>query len=72
MSDQSSKPWKAIGLVSAIGIDLGVCVVAGFWAGQWVGGFFGGHPLWIAGGVLAGLAVSIVSIVYLLKPFSGG
>lgn len=60
-------PWKAAGLVSAIGADLVVCIVAGYFAGVYLSKWTGGGPMWVAGGVLAGLAVGILSIVFLIK-----
>jgi F0F1-type ATP synthase assembly protein I len=68
--ESGNNPWRAISLVSLIGVDLVVCVLAGFFLGRYVSDLTGGFPLWIAVGVLLGLAVGIVSIVYILKQFT--
>ncbi len=59
-------PWRAIGLVSAIGVDLVVCILVGFYLGRYAMESFGGNPLWLAAGVVAGIAIGIVSVVFMI------
>ncbi|MFD1887470.1 AtpZ/AtpI family protein [Paenibacillus wenxiniae] len=66
-----SSPWKAVGLVGAIGIDLTVCTLAGFWFGSWLDRLWNGSGIGIAVGVLAGLAVGIVGIIVIIKKIVG-
>lgn len=70
MRKSPDQPWKAVALVSAIGIDLAVCVLAGFFGGKFLYDRFGG-ALWIAFGVLVGLAAGFINIIYLIKQFTG-
>jgi ATP synthase protein I len=60
-------PWKAAGLVGALGADLVVCILAGYFAGVYLSKWTGGGQGWVAGGVIVGLAVGIISIVFLIK-----
>lgn len=64
-------PWKAFFLVSGIGLDLAVCTVLGFWVGKGLAYWFGGHPLWIAAGVLFGIFLGFASVIVMLKPYAG-
>ncbi|ANE48856.1 hypothetical protein SY83_10695 [Paenibacillus swuensis] len=68
--NSSQSPWRAISLVSLIGADLVVCVLIGFFLGKYVSDLMGDMPIFIAAGVILGLAVGILSIVYILKRFT--
>lgn len=57
-SNQDS-PWRAAGMVSAMGIDLAVCIYLGYLVGNWLGS--------IVTGVLVGLAVGIYTCILILK-----
>ena len=59
-------PWKAAGLVSAIGADLVVCILGGYFAGAYLSEK-SGHPIWVAAGVIIGLAIGIASVVFMIK-----
>ncbi len=63
-------PWRALALVSAIGIDLAICVIAGVWVGNWLDGRLGSEPLFLIIGILLGLTVGILVIIRLIKPFT--
>ncbi|WP_166243519.1 AtpZ/AtpI family protein [Paenibacillus turpanensis] len=65
--NSTDTPWRAAGLVSAIGVDLVVCVVGGFYLGQFARDRLNGSPLWLAAGVVLGLLVGVVSIVFMIK-----
>jgi ATP synthase protein I len=56
-------PWRAAGLVGAMGLDLAICITAGYFLGS----RFGGSRGWVAFGILAGLAVGILTCVVLLR-----
>ncbi|WP_274362450.1 hypothetical protein [Paenibacillus thermotolerans] len=65
MNKKSNKdnPWRAAGLVGVMGLDVAICITLGFFLGDRIGGSRG----WVAFGILAGLAVGILSCVVLLK-----
>ncbi|MCR8645097.1 AtpZ/AtpI family protein [Paenibacillus sp. N1-5-1-14] len=67
-----SNPWKAVGMVSALGIDLVVCMGLGYYLGKLMSDAAGGQPLWIVLGVVLGLIVGIVSIIVILRKVTGG
>jgi ATP synthase protein I len=46
--DPKDNPWRAAALTTAIGIDLVVCLLAGYWLGEWLSHMFGGL-LWLPG-----------------------
>lgn len=64
----STNPWKAAGLVSAIGADLVVCMVGGFFAGDYLASKTG-QAGWTVAGLLFGMFVGIFTIVMLIKRF---
>jgi ATP synthase protein I len=72
MREQKSKdsPWRAIGLVSAIGIDLGLGTFLGFLGGSYLDKLLGSEPVGMVVGVLLGLLMGIVGITFLVKLFS--
>jgi len=65
--NNGGNPWKAIGLVSALGIDLAVCAFVGFYVGRWLDEKLGGTGIWIAVSVLAGLAAGGLSVAMVIR-----
>jgi ATP synthase protein I len=60
---KDDNPWRAAGMVGAMGVDVAVCVYLGFFLGDRLGGTKG----WVAFGIVAGLAVGILTCVLLVK-----
>lgn len=60
-------PWKAVGLVGAIGIDLAIFTLVGFLFGRWMDDRMGGSGLWIGIGVLIGLVLGAFGIYALVR-----
>ncbi|MFD0714898.1 AtpZ/AtpI family protein [Paenibacillus sp. GCM10027626] len=65
MKQKSSgdNPWRALAMVGALGFDVAICTLLGFFIGKWLGG----TPGWIVFGVLFGLAVGIFSAILIVK-----
>ncbi|WP_019121077.1 AtpZ/AtpI family protein [Brevibacillus massiliensis] len=63
------KPWQAIGLVSVIGVDMAVCVIAGVWIGKYMDGLFGTKPWLLLAGLLVGLGVGLYSVYRLIRAY---
>lgn len=68
--NRNDNPWRAAALTTAIGIDLVVCLLAGYWFGDWLSQTLGGQ-LWLLGGFLLGLTAGIISIYYMIKQYGG-
>jgi ATP synthase protein I len=69
-SDPKDNPWRGAALTSAIGIDLVVCLLVGYWFGDWLSRIFGGQ-LWVLGGFLLGLTSAVFSIYFMIKRYGG-
>lgn len=69
MKPKGSKdnPWRAAGLVGVMGLDIAVCLYAGYWLGDFAARRFNGSSGWIALGLFFGLAVGIGSVIFLVK-----
>jgi len=67
--DSKQNPWRAAGLAGAIGADIALCTVLGYFAGKFMANTFGGASGWIVGGVMTGFFAGIASVVFLLKKF---
>jgi ATP synthase protein I len=65
-------PWRAVGLVSAIGAELVVCMLAGYFGGSYASRSLGGQPIWIVVGIMAGFIVGLVGIYFLLRFYTEG
>ncbi|KIL37986.1 hypothetical protein SD70_29540 [Gordoniibacillus kamchatkensis] len=61
-------PWRAAALTSAIGIDLAVCLGAGYWLG---GLLSGGSMTGSIVGLVVGLGAAVVSIYLMIKTTGG-
>jgi ATP synthase protein I len=63
-------PWRAAGLVSAIGVDLALTVGLGWWLGSKYDQQHGtSHGSLI--GLLVGLTVGILTIAALIRKYTG-
>jgi|GEM_PF-348143 len=70
-SGLGDNPWRAMGLVGTVGADLAVCLGAGVWLGTRADAAYGTNH-WYMVGMLAGLAVGVVTIYFLIRAFTGG
>lgn len=64
-------PWRAMGLVGAVGVDLAVCLGLGYWLGNKADKVSGTEYYSIIG-LVAGLAVGVITIYFLIRTFVGG
>ncbi|SEU13559.1 AtpZ/AtpI family protein [Paenibacillus sp. NFR01] len=62
-----ARAYRAIGLASAIGVDLAGCTIGGYFLGRWLGGMWGNAGLWVGLGVLFGMLSGAASIVSVIK-----
>lgn len=62
-------PWRALALVSVMGIDLAVFVLLGFWAGKWLDRQLQTEPIFLIVGIILGMIVGVGIIIRLIKPF---
>lgn len=60
-----SNPWKYAGIASAIGMNLVVCIVLGYFIGTFLAKRTGWSP-WSIIGVLGGLFAGLGSIVLMI------
>lgn len=67
----SDSPWKAAALTTAIGFDLVLCLLVGYYLGSWVAEMTNGSFYWILGGLFVGLVSAIVSIIAIIKFYGG-
>lgn len=64
-------PWKALSLVSIIGIDLAVCTMIGYWLGNKLDNWSGLSPWGSISGVFIGLTAGVLSIIPVIKKYLG-
>jgi ATP synthase protein I len=72
MSDKGNKfdnPWRMIGLVSVIGVDLAVSVLAGYWIGQYVDNWLETTPIFMLIGLLLGLGAGVYSVYLIIRSY---
>jgi hypothetical protein len=70
-SSFGDNPWRAMGLIGTVGADLAVCLGLGYWLGLKADQASGTEYYSIIG-LVAGLAVGIVTIIFLIRTFAGG
>ncbi len=51
--NSQDSPWRAAAMVTAIGMDLVVCMLGGYWLGSRAGRLLGG-PIWTVAGIMVG------------------
>ncbi|WNC14533.1 AtpZ/AtpI family protein [Brevibacillus brevis] len=62
-------PWRAITLVTLIGVDMAICVVAGVYLGKYLDGLFASNPLFLMIGLLAGLGIGVYSVYRIVRGY---
>lgn len=67
----SESPWKALSLVSIIGVNLAVSTLVGVWIGKKLDIYFDTVPWLMVGGLLLGLGIGFMSILPIIKRFLG-
>lgn len=67
MSKKGGRAWKAAGLATALGADLTVCILLGFYGGKWLGEKLGSVPMCIVAGVLIGIVVGVTNVIVVIK-----
>ncbi len=70
--DRNGGVWRAVALVTALGTNLAVCAVGGYYLGSFLDRIWFGNGLGIGLGVLVGLVVGILGIIALIKSVMGG
>ena len=68
MKNSEPSLWKYAGAAGAIGMNLVVSILLGYFGGSYISRQTG-HQGWVVGGVLAGLFVGLASIVLLVRRF---
>lgn len=65
--NRRDNPLFAAGLVGALGIQVTICILLGYWIGSYFDGRIGTGKGWTIGGILVGLAVGLLSAILLVK-----
>lgn len=65
-SGPGQNPWKVAGVASAIGMNLVVFILIGYYGGSYLTGQTG-QKAWTAAGVLLGMFAGLGSIVLMIK-----
>ena len=68
---ESGSPWKALSLVTIIGIDIAACTLIGYWLGSKVDAWLEISPFGLIAGVFIGLAGGVLSIIPVVKKYLG-
>lgn len=70
--NSNENPWKIVVLLGAVGIDLVVCMIAGYLAGSYLNRIAGGDTMYAAYGAIIGLGLGIVTVILIVKRYLGG
>lgn len=59
----TQRMWRAALRFSAVGLEMGVAVAAGFLIGNWIDGRYGTKPYWTLGMLLLGIATAFRGLI---------
>ncbi|WP_169713644.1 AtpZ/AtpI family protein [Paludifilum halophilum] len=67
MKKSTDNPWKMIGLIGSVGLEVFVLIVGGAWLGRKLDAHFQTEPVWLAVGVLGGLIIGMISAAITIR-----
>ena len=62
-------PWLTMLSLLGMGFYIAIAIVLGIWGGHWLDGNFNTGPLWLIIGLFLGIAVAVLGVFNMLKPF---
>ena len=62
-------PWLSMLSLLGMGFYIAIAIVLGIWGGHWLDGKFNTGPLWLIIGLILGIAVAVLGVYNMLKPF---
>jgi F0F1-type ATP synthase assembly protein I len=62
-------PWLPALSLLGIGFFIVIPIILGIWGGHWLDGKLNTGPLWLIIGLILGIAVAIVGVYSMLKPY---
>ncbi|WP_091832835.1 AtpZ/AtpI family protein [Marininema halotolerans] len=69
MNKKSDNPWKMVAVLSALGIEVVILTLAGAWTGKTLDAQWETEPVFLAVGVLGGLAISFIGAAFTIRSF---
>jgi ATP synthase protein I len=67
MKNHPESPWKYVGLIGSIGLELLFLMVFGAYIGRKLDERFQSEPLFLAFGLIGGMAMGIIGAVYTIR-----
>jgi F0F1-type ATP synthase assembly protein I len=64
---KSNTTLRAVGIASAIGADLVLCMLLGYLLGTYLQEWLGGNPIWLVVGIMLGFIAGVMGLVWLLR-----
>lgn len=66
---ENFSPYRTMGLVSAVGVDLVLTILGGVYGGKWLDSQLGTYPAFLITGLFVGLVGGVYSIMVMIKKF---
>ena len=66
-----SKGIYSLGIVYQLGISIVIPLIICIGGGIWLDDRFGTSPRFVFGGIVVGLYVAVIDVIYILKPLLG-
>jgi ATP synthase protein I len=64
---KSNTTLRAVGIASAIGADLVLCMLLGYLLGTYLQEWLGGNPVWLVVGIMLGFIAGVIGLIWLLR-----
>jgi F0F1-type ATP synthase assembly protein I len=62
-------PWLPMLSLMGMGFYIAIAIIAGILGGHWLDGKMNTNPLWLIIGLILGIAVAVLGVYNMLKPF---
>ncbi|MBN3523934.1 AtpZ/AtpI family protein [Paenibacillus apiarius] len=68
---RNESAWLTALSIGGAGVMLAVYIIIGYFAGKWLAQVLDGPKIWLAAGMISGMCLGIVNIIYFVKKFMG-
>lgn len=69
MKQTTGSPWKMLGLIGTLGVEMLASIFGVAWLGKWLDERWGTEPILLLIGIMGGLVLGYISVFVTIKAY---